>query len=459
MEQIEGVDDVPFASLIPMQNDLLRNGEIVKRTRLSDDYEVLNPGGHNTLGQGVSGPVIALKNKTTGLIVAMKQIKVSDATAREVTLHYISQKECKYITKIHDIYINRCRNCEYFYLLMEHCAGGELFDAITGENNRHFNERQVASVVRQITEALKHLHLDLGIAHRDLKPENVLLLSRDQTIEPEIRLTDFGFAKQAKDPKNQNALRTACYTPYYAAPEVFGTEKYDVACDIWSLGVIVYIMLTGEPPFYSIHGKNAMTPNMKAKVLKGQFKTQGPKWDRLSPEARDLIPQMLEVHREKRIKIKDVIDHVYLTLDLQKIPEVVVDYQNVNPEDLKDVNRDMTNTLLGMRVDEEINLTEQSADQLMANKLAQQQDKKNKFKGKGLGGKKGLKNKSNLPPLADVNTAGDASNRESRPIGDASASGFQDQSGAGDTQQTMMNERQDQEESNDQRNNDESMET
>lgn len=386
MENYEPIDEIPFKSLIPVQNDLLRDGNIVKRSRLSDDYEVLNPNQSTILGQGVSGPVIALRHKITKNVVAMKQIKVSDATAREVTLHYIAQEKCKYITKIHDIYINRCRNQEYFYMLMENCQGGELFDAITGENNRHFTERQVASIMRQITSALEHLHLNLGIAHRDLKPENVLLLSRDPKIEPEIRLTDFGFAKQAKDPKNQAALQTACYTPYYAAPEIFGTEKYNVACDIWSLGVILYIMLTGEPPFYSIHGRNAMTPNMKGKVMRGQFKQMGEKWDKLSPEARDLIPQMLEVDKEKRIKIKDVMNHPYLTLEMDKHSTTKINYENVDVSELQNVNRDMTNTLTGMRHDEDINLTDESVQSLMANNKS---SKPKKDRGFGKRGKKG----------------------------------------------------------------------
>jgi len=400
MDQYEPIDEVPFKSLIPIQNNLLRDGNVVKRSRLSDDYEVVNPAGNNTLGQGVSGPVIALRNKHTGQQVAMKQIKVSDSTAREVTLHHIAQQGCQYITKIYDIYINRCKGYEYFYLLMEQCEGGELFDAITGTNNRNFNERQVASVIRQIANALMHLHMDLGIAHRDLKPENVLLLSRDPTIEPEIRLTDFGFAKQAKDPKNQHALKTACYTPYYAAPEIFGTEKYDVACDIWSLGVILYIMLTGEPPFYSIHGINAMTPNMKGKVMQGKFKQEGAKWERLSPEARDLVPRMLEVDREKRIKITEVMDHIYLTKDLDQIPDTAVNYDLVDPEQLKNVNNDMANCFNVMRVDENIQMTTKSPAELMAEQQKLKEGKKRRAD--KFGKKSAMK-----PPSAAAGPSGD----------------------------------------------------
>lgn len=140
---LQSTDDVPFRSLIPDQNNILRDETKVKRSKLSEDYEIAEPNSsNNVLGQGVSGQVIKLRNKTTGNIVAMKQIKVSDTTAREVTLHYIAQENCRYITKIYDIYINRCRGIEYFYLLMELCDGGELFDAITGQNNRNFNERQ-----------------------------------------------------------------------------------------------------------------------------------------------------------------------------------------------------------------------------------------------------------------------------------------------------------------------------
>lgn len=271
---------------------------------------------------------------------------------------------------------------------MEYCEGGELFDAITGKNNRHFTERQVASIMRQISTALLHLHTKLGIAHRDLKPENVLLKSSNTDQEPEVRLSDFGFAKQAKDPSNHPALKTACYTPYYAAPEIFGTEKYNVACDVWSLGVILYIMLTGEPPFYSIHGKNAMTPNMKGKLQRGDYKKYGAKWERISGEAQDLIKQMLDVNKDSRITIRGVMEHPYITKDLLMFNDTSrLEYDSQDQyiqEQLRNINQEMNNNLVNMRHDEDIdfnqaNVSDLAAQQRAKNLAAGNQKPKKKF--------------------------------------------------------------------------------
>lgn len=114
--------------------------------------------------------------------------------------------------------------------------GGELFQRIQDRQDGAFTEREAAQIMHEICVAVKSLH-DANIAHRDLKPENILYT----TTKPNAiaKVTDFGFAKQtsAKD-----TLQTPCYTPYYVAPEVLGPEKYDKSCDIWSLGVIMYIL-------------------------------------------------------------------------------------------------------------------------------------------------------------------------------------------------------------------------
>lgn len=418
---IQPLDEIPSTSLIPQQNEILRDESIVKRTRLSEEYVYAESDRQSILGQGVSGPVLKLKNIQTGRIFAMKQIRVNSTTAREVTLHYIAQKECEYVTGIEDIFINRCHDREYFYLIMEYCEGGELFDAITGKNNRHFTERQVASIVRQISTALLHLHTKLGIAHRDLKPENVLLKSKDPSQEPQVRLSDFGFAKQAKDPSNHPALKTACYTPYYAAPEIFGNERYNVACDVWSLGVILYIMLTGEPPFYSIHGKNAMTPNMKGKLQRGDYKKYGPKWEKISGEAQDLIKNMLDVNKDTRITIRGVMAHPYITKDLQMFDaDVKIEFDSQDQyiqEELRNINQQMGNNLVNMRHDEDINFATGNISDLAAQQRANASNQKPKKKF----GQKNKRNNNNLgtipdneqinnaQPQAPVNATGDSS--------------------------------------------------
>merc|ERR1719384_969415 len=135
--------------------------------------------------------------------------------------------------------------------------GGELFNRI--QEKKSFTEKEAAEIVKDICIAVKFLH-DMNIAHRDLKPENLLYTRKDNF--GVLKLTDFGFAKETL---TRDTLQTPCYTPYYVAPEVLGPEKYDKSCDIWSLGVITYILICGFPPFYSNHGQ-PISPGMKRRI-------------------------------------------------------------------------------------------------------------------------------------------------------------------------------------------------
>jgi len=128
------------------------------------------------------------------------------------------------------------------YLVLEFVSGGELFDAIV--NKGSYSETDAAKIVRQIMEAIQYVH-SLGIAHRDLKPEN-LLLSGEEGKADFIKIADFGLSKDF----GEEQLSTSCGTPDYVAPEVLMGEPYDKSVDIWSIGVITYVLLCGFPPFY-----------------------------------------------------------------------------------------------------------------------------------------------------------------------------------------------------------------
>lgn len=121
--------------------------------------------------------------------------------------------------------------------MLRSMEGGELFQRIQDrQETAPFTEREAAQIMHEICVAVKYLH-DLNMAHRDLKPENLLYTSASPAAT--LKLTDFGFAKETH---TKDTLQTPCYTPYYVAPEVLGPEKYDKSCDIWSLGVIMYIL-------------------------------------------------------------------------------------------------------------------------------------------------------------------------------------------------------------------------
>jgi len=145
------------------------------------------------------------------------------------------------------------------YMVMEYVSGGELFDHIINRGN--YSEHDAALVVRQIIEAVAYLHSN-NIAHRDLKPENLLCTGANNEI---IKVADFGLSKEFDD--NNKALETMCGTPDYVAPEVLRGNGYTNAVDIWSIGVVTYVMLCGSPPFYGNDDKEVFL-----KILQSDYK-------------------------------------------------------------------------------------------------------------------------------------------------------------------------------------------
>ncbi|GJQ67458.1 hypothetical protein Trydic_g5118, partial [Trypoxylus dichotomus] len=216
-----------------------RNAKSPKVTSISDDYEITN----TVLGLGINGKVVECFSKKTREKFALKVLHYCDKAKREVELHW-RVSGCRHIVNIIDVYENNFSGNRCLLVVMECMEGGELFQRIQDRQDGAFTEREAAQIMHEICIAVKYLH-DNNIAHRDLKPEN--LLYTKQGIEGILKLTDFGFAKLT----SSDTLKTPCYTPYYVAPEVLASEKYDKSCDIWSLGVIMYILLCGFPPFYS----------------------------------------------------------------------------------------------------------------------------------------------------------------------------------------------------------------
>jgi len=183
---------------------------------------------------------------------------------------------------------------KYLYLIMELATGGELFDEIVKVG--HYSEKDASKFVRQVTEAVAYLHTK-GIVHRDLKPENLLLSSKKG--DTHLKLADFGLSKVMEAAA---VLETQCGTPGYVAPEVLMGNGYDEKVDIWSIGVIMYILLCGFPPFYA--DNNA---KLFEKIMKGDFQFLTPYWDPISDAAKQLIKKMIVVDPAVRYTANQVL--------------------------------------------------------------------------------------------------------------------------------------------------------
>ncbi|KFQ08603.1 MAP kinase-activated protein kinase 3, partial [Leptosomus discolor] len=205
------------------------------------------------------------------------QLLYDNPKARQEVEYHWRASGCPHIVHVLDVYENIHHGKRCLLIVMECMEGGELFSRIQERGDQAFTEREASEIMRNIGTAIQYLH-SMNIAHRDVKPENLLYTSKEK--DTVLKLTDFGFAKETTV---QNALQTPCYTPYYVAPEVLGPEKYDKSCDMWSLGVITYILLCGFPPFYSNTGQ-AISPGMKRRIRMGQYGFPNPEWAEVSEE-------------------------------------------------------------------------------------------------------------------------------------------------------------------------------
>lgn len=268
-------------------------------------FEKLLGGGHFgtvRLAHRISDPHVA---KYAVKSILKENIK-KDVKLLEEELAILTEVDHPNIIKFHETYIDY----RYVHIVMELCEGGELFEKIV-EMHR-FTEIQAADLMKKILSAVKHLH-EHGICHRDLKPENFLFSDRGP--EAEIKLIDFGLSKRfgpnalaGHDPLLGSAcmedkMHTIVGTPYYVAPEVL-MGSYDFSCDVWSLGVILFIMLCGYPPFEGDNNKEIFK-----RVLQQKLEFDPEDWTIISDEAKDLIAMMLHKEPTKRISVVACLEH------------------------------------------------------------------------------------------------------------------------------------------------------
>ncbi|XP_078268740.1 ribosomal protein S6 kinase alpha-6 [Rhinoraja longicauda] len=192
----------------------------------------------------------------------------------------------------------------YVYLVTELLKGSELLDRLLRQ--KFFSEREASAVLFTITKTVEYLHCQ-GVVHRDLKPSNILYMN--ESGDPEsIRICDFGFAKQLRG--ENGLLMTPCYTANFVAPEVLMRGGYDAACDIWSLGVLLYTMLAGYTPF--ANGPNDTAEEILLRIGSGKFSLTGGNWDTVSDAAKDLLSNMLHVDPRQRFTAEQVLKHPWI---------------------------------------------------------------------------------------------------------------------------------------------------
>ncbi|KAG9509790.1 Calcium/calmodulin-dependent protein kinase type 1, partial [Fragariocoptes setiger] len=201
------------------------------------------------------------------------------------------------IVQLIDIYDDRTT----VYLVMQLISGGELFDRIVEKGS--YTEQDASNLIKQILEAVDYMHSQ-GVVHRDLKPENLLYFSPDD--DSSIMISDFGLSRC----EDAGIMSTACGTPGYVAPEVLSQKPYGKAVDVWSIGVIAYILLCGYPPFYDDEG---IDENLFSQIMKGEFEFESPYWDNISDSAKDFIRHLICVDPVKRYTCKQALDHPWIS--------------------------------------------------------------------------------------------------------------------------------------------------
>jgi len=299
MEKNEKMDIEDESENYPIQIKISKDNFIsVGKRGLRDAYE-------NTkkLGKGSFGKVFQVRNKVTNKLFACKKISKLNMNSAQFQkeIQILMRMDHPNIIKLYEVF----ESDNSIYLIMEECFGGELFDRILKriKNNDIYNEKQACEIMQQVIGAIEYCHNN-GIVHRDLKPENILYSKEGDEKDNPIKIADFGLSQNIDYNKT---LSSKVGTAYYVPPEILA-GKYNEKCDIWSAGVILYILLSGEPPF------NASNDNLiYAKIKKIDFSFPDNKWKHISNEAKDLLSKMI-VKEDVRLSASQVLKHPWFNL-------------------------------------------------------------------------------------------------------------------------------------------------
>eukprot|EP00092_Neocalanus_flemingeri_P020318 GFUD01022008.1.p1 GENE.GFUD01022008.1~~GFUD01022008.1.p1 ORF type:complete len:545 (-),score=84.52 GFUD01022008.1:3100-4734(-) len=278
-------------------------------SKFTENYEL-----KEELGKGAFSVVKRCVQRHTGLEFAAKIINTKKLSARDFQKLEREARICRKmqhpnIVRLHD----NIQEESFHFLVFDLVTGGELFEDIVARE--FYSEADASHCIQQILESVNHCHSN-GVVHRDLKPEN-LILSEKPKPQPEnlllaskskgaaVKLADFGLAIEVQG--DQQAWFGFAGTPGYLSPEVLKKEPYGKPVDIWACGVILYIILVGYPPFWDEDQQK-----LYAQIRAGAYDFPSPEWDTVTPEAKNLINQMLTVNPAKRIRAEEALKHPWI---------------------------------------------------------------------------------------------------------------------------------------------------
>jgi len=287
---------IPTGAFGGKENIISKNKRI-----LDEEYEVLGP-----LGEGGYGQVYLVRHTKMKLQRAMKIIPVNSQNEEEKTdeeIELLKNLDHPNIVKLFEYFSDN----EKYYLITEYCKGGDLFELI--KKKKVFSEESAAYIMYQIFRALIYCHYTHNLIHRDIKPENIVVYRQNNAREDlyDVKLIDFGISKifNKSEKTNDNKVRGSLN---YIAPEVLD-RVYDEKCDIWSCGVILYILVIGKYPF---NGKDKN--DILNKIKHGSYSFPSEFTKEASPEIRNLIHQCLKVNPSERISAKEALNHPFFNL-------------------------------------------------------------------------------------------------------------------------------------------------